>query len=370
MPTLFIKDDLRAAVEAASGGRQTVLYTAKGQPSYMNVVPRFNLEDLAEPGVDLGKGPHPAFIVNGVEKSEFFYGAYCGVIKNGELLSLPNTTPERSRSFDTFSNAARANGLGWHLGSNAEWAALMLWCHRNGFIPRGNDQYGRSSDAPYESGRRVLGEAIGDTAAEGPVLTGSGPCGWRHDNTHAGIADLCGNVWEWQGGLRLVDGEIHIIPNNDAVNADLSTHSGAWRAIRLSNGALVAPGSPGTAKLDSPTATNQGNGGVPILAEQIANRTGAVGANSNDAGHNDGPFGALKEAKGLPVPVLLKVLGLYRHKELSDSDRIHLRNYGERLPIRGGNWGSGTTAGLRTLGLADPRSHVSTSVGGRPAFVL
>ena len=37
--TIFIKDDLRASVEAATGGLVTVLYTAAGHPSYMNVIP-------------------------------------------------------------------------------------------------------------------------------------------------------------------------------------------------------------------------------------------------------------------------------------------------------------------------------------------
>jgi len=40
MPSIFVKDDLRASVEAASGGRQTVLYTALGQPTYMNIIPQ------------------------------------------------------------------------------------------------------------------------------------------------------------------------------------------------------------------------------------------------------------------------------------------------------------------------------------------
>ena len=34
--TILIKDSLRQSVELASGGLQTVLYTAKGQPTYMN----------------------------------------------------------------------------------------------------------------------------------------------------------------------------------------------------------------------------------------------------------------------------------------------------------------------------------------------
>lgn len=370
MPTIFIKDDLRAGVEAASGGRQTVLYTAKGQPTFMNVVPKFNLEDVADEAGSLGTGVHPAFIVSGAEKSEFFYGTYQGIVKNGELLSLPNVDPGRSANFDYFSNAARACGAGWHMGTNAEWAALMLWCHKNGFVPRGNDNYGRSTEAHFETGRRVNGAAPGNSSGDGCILTGSGPVSFRHDNASAGIADLCGNINEWQGGLRLVDGEIQIIPNNDAAFADLSKNSNAWRAIRLSDGALVAPGSAGTAKFDSPTATTSGNGGTPGLSDTIVNRNGEAGNDANSPGLMDAAFNSITEAAGVTAPALLKALAVFGHKDIADSDRIYVRNYGERLPFRGGNWGYGASAGLRFLVLGNPRSNVDGSVGARPAFVL
>lgn len=370
MATIFIKDDLRAAVEAASGGKTTVLYTAKGQPSYMNVVPKFMLEDVADVPGSLGAGVHPAFIVNGIEKSEFFYGAYQGIIKNGELLSLPNVNPSRISTYDTFSNTARAAGAGWHVGTNAEWSALLLWCHKNGFIPRGNSNYGRSSDATFETGRRIDGGAPGATTGDPAVLTGSGPASWRHDNTSGGISDLVGNIWEWQTGLRLMDGEIQIIPNNDAVTADLSAASAAWKAIRLSDGALVAPGTAGTAKFDSPIDTTTGNGGTPILSANIVNRNGTLGDNANTVGVMDAVFNAITTAAGVTAPALMLALGLFRHKDVADSDRIYARNYGERLPIRGGGWDYGAVAGLRALYLLAPRTDAGSSLGARPAFVL
>ena len=46
MVTIVMRDALRAQVERASQGRQTVLYTAKGQPSYMSVVPLVTLAAL------------------------------------------------------------------------------------------------------------------------------------------------------------------------------------------------------------------------------------------------------------------------------------------------------------------------------------
>ncbi|MFY0838400.1 hypothetical protein ACA371_28910, partial [Klebsiella pneumoniae] len=62
MSTIIIKDTLRQSVEAASGGAQTVLYTAKGQPSFVNIIPKVTIESI-DPS--LGTGTHPAFIVDG-----------------------------------------------------------------------------------------------------------------------------------------------------------------------------------------------------------------------------------------------------------------------------------------------------------------
>ena len=60
-----IKDTYRAAVEAATGGKNTVIYDDKGNPSIMVAIPKFKIKDVIDGGSDK---VHPAFIVNGVEK--------------------------------------------------------------------------------------------------------------------------------------------------------------------------------------------------------------------------------------------------------------------------------------------------------------
>ncbi|MEG0858634.1 MAG: hypothetical protein RSG79_03525 [Pseudomonas sp.] len=366
MTTLLIKDSLRAAVEKTSAGRQTVLYTASGQPSFMYPLAQFGIDAQAQLSNDPATPSHPAFVVAGLVRREFFYGVYQGVLRNGELLSLPGQDPQRGLDFDAFSKSARACGPGWHLSTNAEWAALMLWCVSNGFSPRGNSDYGRSIEAAQEQGSRVC-EHDPDNAA---TLGGSGPLSWRHNNSADGIADLSGNLWEWQAGVRLVDGEIQIIADNDALSANLDSCSNAWRSIRLSDGELLLPGNPASAKYDARAPCIQGNAGAPLLSSRVRHRTGEAGSNLNTSGLMDADFNAISTTTGVQVPAILKALGLFPMHEVLDGDQVYLRNYGERLLLRGGAWYSGGCAGLRSLCLSHPRKHASLTVGGRPAFAL
>lgn len=360
MITFWMKDGLRAQVEQASGGRQTVLYTRRGQASYMNVLTR----------QDLGDGAHPAFVLRGQQKQEFFYGTYAGVVRDGELISLPCQPPGSGMDFDAASLAARACGPGWHLATNAERAALVLWSRERGITPCGNTDHGRDVTAWEACGQRVDGAAPGHKHGNPATLTGSGPDRWRHDGTPQGIADLCGNLWEWHAGLRLVDGEIQIIADNDAAHADGSARSRAWRAVRLSDGMLVRPGAAGTAKFDAPRHCPEGNAGAPLLSSTILACSGPAGSNTNSPGLMDAPFGAIRTAAGVEPPELLKALAIYPVGHGGERAQAYLRNYGERLFLAGGAWYSGLDAGLNALCLSHPRTHASATVGARPAFML
>lgn len=354
--TINITDTLRRSVEAASGGRNTVLYTAKGQPCYMAVVPRFTLQSI---DASLGTGTHPAFIVGGVEKSQIFIGQHIGVSRNGEMLSLPGVDPISSINHDAAVSLVRANGAGWHLMSNVEWAAISQWCWKNGFQPRGNTAHGRSSDLIAEVGVRSDGLAVtGDNqGSQGRTLTGSGPVSWRHDNTPFGIADLNGNVWEWSPGMRINGGEIQIIANNNAALSitDFSASSAAWQAIDGATGALAAPGTAGTVKYAN---ANSGTADFTLYRANVGSFEGMV----NSTGAN--PVGAaalqLLRQHGL-FPVASSGLG---------GDGFYLDVNGERLPRRGGVWGNGAVSGAFALSLTDPRSVVGPSIGARPAFCL
>lgn len=364
MPSILVKDDLRASVEAATGGRVTVLYTATGQPSFMNIIPKFNLQDI---DASLGTGVHPAFIVGGVEKSELFIGQHAGVVKNGELLSLPGVDPTVSKSHDDFVNAVRANGAGWHLMSNAEWAAIALWCWKNGFMPRGNTNYGKSGDAPWETARRSDGGTPGDTSGAARTLTGSGPASWRHDNTASGISDLCGNVWEWAPGVRMAAGEIQVITNNDAALSatDLSATSAAWKAIDATTGALITPTFTGTIAGGDYVSTTTNS--VRYATSGTANNTLVRASGSSFEGMTN-PGGTPVAAAALTV---LKQFGLYPAAASGlGGDGFWFDVSGERLPIRGGLWTSSMLGGVFALSFGSGRSAIGSTIGARPAYVI
>jgi hypothetical protein len=288
-------------------------------------IPKFNIEDI-DPA--LGSGVHPAFVVNGVIKNEIFIGAYQAIFEKGCALSIPGQSPKVSINFDAAKAACVANGPGFHLMTNWEWAAIALWCIKNGFQPRGNSSNGKAHDATYETGTPTQDNAL-------KTLGGSGPVSWRHDNTISGIADLVGNVWEWQDGLKIVDGKIYMPADNDfnlaeanwpnptgdqAVLGAQNTGEGGWRSMTTAFGSLSA-----------------------TIKQQLA--------------------------QALVVPNVAS-----GNTPLSIFSAIHggfwITATEERLPIRGGYWLDGAGDGLAALVLLSARSSATYAIGCRPAFIL
>jgi len=369
MPTIFVRDELRAAVEAATGGLCTVHYTQSGQPSYFRWIPKFNLQDI---GPDYGTGVHPAFIVDGVVRDGLWIGMYPGIVKNGELLSLPGVDPTTSQPYTYFVSAARACGAGFHVMTNAEWAAVALLTAKSGSQPRGNSEWGRAHDAHWETARRVDGGTPGSTSGTGRTLTGAGPLTWRHDGSPAGIADLVGNVWEFTPGMRLVDGEIQVLEGNNAATSSDFTDAAAWKAIRLSDGALVAPGTAGTAKYDSLVAYSNNSIVNDLGNFQIDDvvdfRNGPAGDSSYSYDYNSMPFNSLAADTGITIPSVLRAL-LFAPGSVAINGYVWMRNHGQRYPLRGGTWGDGATVGLGALSLYDTASDAYWYIGARPAKV-
>jgi sulfatase modifying factor 1 len=383
-----MKDTFRANIESSSGGKNTVLYDDKGNPSIMVAIPKFYLDEVI---TGAPHTVHPAFIVNGVVKDVIYIAKYQACVVDGRAYSLPGQDPATYVNFDQALNYCYSKGKGWHLMSNAEWAAIALWCKKNGFTPRGNNYAGCDVDAKHEKGVKSYDWVLDsnwngmaeyqDTSGKhhhtGRVATGSGPCSWSHDGTPDGIFDLNGNVWEWNSGMRLKNGEIQIIQDNSAaiLNADHSDTSLLWKAILATDGSLVAPGTAGTLKFDGDTAVSgaannvTGEVGKPII--DIVRNNPSHTPDVNDYYQEiSTTFESLTAKSGITVPNIVKALGLFPIDSSHGGDILYIRNYGERLPLKGGVVYSAEGAGLSALNLRDDRGISSHDVGFRAAYVL
>ena len=340
-------DDLKLSVESLSGGRNTVLLDDIGMPSIVVPFPKLKYSDVISGGT---QDALPAFIVDGVEKAVIYVSKYQNIVVNSRAYSLPFKDPKATINFDASLAACRAKGNGWHLNTNALFATISLWCYKNNTIPHGNSNYGQDYTNSFEKGvpTSYSGEQIYHTA------TGSGPVTWYHNYDSSGIADLMGNVWEWVSGMRLVDGEIQIIPNGNAMKADcnMSTSSTEWKAIKP-NGTLVNPGTAGTLKYDYVSSKW-------VVSESITS--------SSDSSRS-ASFSNTMVASGITIPQLLKGLGLFPVSEITyGNGTLYANNTSERLSCRGGCYSHSSNAGVSALYLSSPRAYAGAHIGFRSAF--
>ena len=347
-------DDLKLAVQAISGGRNTVLLDDMGMPSIMVPFPKLTYADIMTGGT---QDPLPAFLVDGHEIPVIYESKYQNIVVNDRAYSLPFEDPRVYITFDQALQMCRNKGDGWHLHSNALWAAIQSWCYRNKTVPHGNGNYGKDYSNPHEHGVTTY---IDGNHGGGRTATGSGPVTWYHNYDSSGIADLCGNIWEWVAGLRMVNGEIQIIPYGNSMKADcnMSATSTEWKAI-MPNGTLVAPGTAGTLKYDGETAT-----GAPRINTAVEFKPGT------DDGYYWRQFGTLAAKAGVDIPPMMKALGLapIPDYEYGNGGFWIRPQAAERLPVRGAHWLNTPGAGVSALGLHNPRSLSYVGVGFRAAY--
>ncbi len=363
----------RERVDEASLGRNTVLFDDQGNPSIMVHVPVFTRGEVLSGG---GNDAHPAFIVGSAYKPGVYISKYQNITTGSgatlRAICLKHVDPKTSITFDNALLACKQKGTGWHLMTNAEWAAVALRCKSRGFMPRGNNSYGKDTAVSSEQG--IPGFFNANRAAR--ILTGSGPVTWSDDGTPFGIFDLNGNINEWVGGLRLQDGELQVIADNGAASdaADHSAASDQWMGILSADGSLVDPGTEGTLKVDNTTAgddtaTSHDVGGDPMLNTVINNVMYTPGGQSS-YGYSTVTFDNLTVASGVNIPDIAKLLALAPIDKNHGGDYFYIRNYGERLPHRGGSWIITSGAGVFYLYLYNSRSYSHYGRGFRSAFLL
>ena len=341
-------DDLKLSIEALSGGKNTVLFDDLGMPSVMVPFPKLKMSDLIAGG---SENIHPAFSVDGVEKSVIYVSKYQNIVLNERGYSLPMRDPRASLNFDQAVTYCRNKGKGWSLTPYSLWSAIALWCRKNGTMPRGNNNYGADHAYGHEKGVPTYYES-GKIAR---CATGSGPNTWNHNWMPDGIADLNGNVWEWCAGMRLMNGEIQIIPyaNCMAADASMGASSTLWKAI-AADGTLVEPGSAGTLKY------NYVSGHIQLTSGDIT---------PEDTWRGD-TYQNMTLDSALTVPEIAKALLIYPDEPGGDygGDGHYMNNSGERLPICGGGWNYTSNAGVFDVSLYNPRSNSNTNIGFRSAY--
>ena len=219
-----------------------ILYDDKNRPSIMVKLAK---KTYAQLGLGESTDVFPAWIVNGQEVDHIWISKYQNIVQDSRAYSLPGKAPRTNITLDNAIGACAAKGAGWHVMTALEWGALIRMCAQAGITPIGNNNYGKHNTETIYTGIPVTFENDGRTRHIG---TGTGPLTYSHDGTISGIWDLCGNVWEWTGGIRTVYGELQILADNNAAD---SSHSQAaagteWKAINASDGTLITPDGSGT----------------------------------------------------------------------------------------------------------------------------
>lgn len=363
-------DEMKIAIESVSGGANTVLLDDTGMPSVMVALPLMKIGDLYGNG---SEEIHPAWIVSGTIKQVIYVSKYMNIVARNRAYSLPMRDPHVFFNFDDGVQFCLNKGCGWHLLTNPEWMAVAQWSKRNGTRPHGNTDRGFYHAAAYEKGVPTCmnGHDVQRTA------TGSGPVTWNHNHNVSGIADLVGNMFEWVGGLRLMNGEFQIIPQNTAAvySANmLKADSHYWRGITLS-GDYAAHGEKDTLKVDGLIPGDRCEYdhllGKPLIRTRIDNVSYLGDDIQGNQGYIECQFCNLKAEETIQIPSIAKILGFFPDETCIHEDGIFVaRNYGERIAVRGGKAGSLDRAGLNALHFYNPRFYDgSATIGFRSAYI-
>lgn len=279
------QSELKKAVEAASNGKQTVLFTKTGQPTFVNIIKQFNAPtELAAAGVT---GVHPAFKVGTKVLDQIYVGTYPTALVNGELVSQPWQAATGFSVLQITPSALiqqymTATGLNAHGCTTAEANLLRSLAIQANYSPRGNDGLGASSTDLTQKGIRVDGKNVGDAVVltntslgaqrTSEFLTGSSPTSFRTGNEPTGIAELGQGYSGTTYGVRIVKGEVQVYGNPfdknqadanygsfKAIFASQADFMSGWNAIDATTGALITPTYTGSFSYNGATGKDTGN---------------------------------------------------------------------------------------------------------------
>lgn len=301
-----------------------VVYDNAGRPSVMVCFKRVTDNEL----FGGSHRPHPAFVIGGEVYDEIYISKYQNTVIDGKAYSVPFAKPTTNVTLEEAEKACFDKGDGWHLMTAQERGLIALLSLKNGTLPHGNTRSGEYHADSSEKGLCYDGCR---------TLTGSGPATWSHDHTPHGVYDLCGNVWEWVRGLRLMNGALQVCNNNDAaMPIDLSENGNAWCPVEYKCEQVYL---------------NVVDDAIRVGTEPLEEEY--TGSKWKDVNFE------------FDVPEQMRELALFAGEP---DAYIYVDSEGERLPICGGSWHSGSNAGVFSVPLRGPRSHSYSHLGFRSAY--
>ena len=344
-----------------------LLYDDKNLPSVMVKIPKLKMAQLISGWTDTDE-VHPAFIVGNQTLDCIYISKYQNVVNNGRAYSLPGVDPASNLVWDDARGYCEAKGAGWHMMTAAEYALMALICQANGFLPYGNNNYGKDSrDSVYEGIPCTWG--TGDDAGKiYHILTGTGPITYSHNKQIDGVWDLNGNVSEWVGGKRTVYGELQLLANNNAADSEnpQTKKATTWKAIDATTGAFVDPDVDSDGNYTGQTTNSikiNKNGSAPQWDTTVSTSSSSF----------NGEFANLTCSANIAAAaqlVLKKYLLLPASSGMTwDGDMNYFNNDAdERLFYAGGNSTSGAYAGVAFSFGGGTRATKYATIGFRSAF--
>ena len=336
----------KAAVEMTSKNNE-LLVDKFNNPSVMVKIPKMKMSELIKGG---SENPHPAFIVDGAEKDFIYISKYPNTMINGSPCSIPLDEPDTGFTYDEAKELCESKGSGWHLMTNAEWSLLLLLAQKNNTEPYGNNNKGE--DITIKDKGVILPESE-------KTLTGSGSILWSHDHTQSGIFDLNGNVNEWISGIRLNEGQIQVLTDNNAASgSNTGEQSTLWKTINT-DGSYGEKDEIENTYFYKYTSTPSENGQIELSETQ------------GDIQENEEYYGEIRFERLIKEkPDILIALGLATFDSTSDKgDVVRIKNSGERLARRGGCYSDGEKAGIGCLDLTVNRDYKSVDTGFRACYI-
>ena len=342
------------ALAVCCGPSNKIITDDQGEASVMVFIPKMTYKDL---GMGESTEVHPAFIVNGKEIDGFSVGKYQACVHNNRAYSLPGRDPKASINIGEAETYCTNKGPGWSLMNRYQWGLLVRICQLIGHFPDGNINYGSGKD-----GKKHGIPSYYDKDKTYRIATGSGGLTYSHDGTQSGIMDLCGNVWEFMGGIRILEGEIQIIPDYAIGKHKMSADSPEWRCISAADGSYIIPDGKGTTP-DS------------VKIDWKDNALTFSKAKTYQGGDYQGSYpNSIKCDPDVCEAAKLKLqaLGMLQYKsgqEYSSGHYNYLHFTGERVLMSGGFSNGGSGYGVGSFNGVYSRSSALWGIGFRVCFI-